>query len=68
MAAESVARNVRRVTLQETANLYRLKRGQTPSTPSLTLRGQWLAKAGFQAGQCVTVVVEADRLIITTER
>ena len=55
----------RHLTIQETANLYRLKHAITRSTPAITLRGQWLMRAGFPAGQRVSVAVESGRLIVS---
>ena len=68
MAKTSLPPETRRVTLQETANLYQLQHGQAQSAPSLVLRGQWLAKAGFQAGQRVRIRVEHGHLTITLEQ
>lgn len=35
--------------------------------PMIPLRGKWLAAAGFNVGDYVTVAVEAKRLIITLD-
>ena len=64
MAKSSVPRTTRRATLQETANLYQLRHGQTPSRPALHLQGHWLAHAGFQANSTVTIKVDRQRLVI----
>ncbi len=58
------APHTRCVTLQETANLYRIRHGLERSKPSLSIRGRWLAKAGFTAGVQVRIHVEAGRIII----
>jgi hypothetical protein len=55
----------RSVTLQETASFYGIRLGTARSTPALALRGQWLADAGFCAGQRVAIAVEYGRLTIT---
>ncbi len=54
----------RRVTVQESGNLYRIRHGMEPSKPTLRLGDAWLAKAGFTPGAQVRVRVEDDRLVI----
>ena len=54
----------RRVTVQESGNLYRIRHGMEPSKPSLRLGGAWLAKAGFTPGAQVRVRVEDGRIMI----
>ena len=58
---------VRRLTLHETANLYRLRRGAAVSKPLLRLCGRWLVAAGFPAGSVVRVEVSDGRLVIMRE-
>ena len=54
----------RRVTVQESGNLYRIKHGIEPSKPTLRLGGAWLARAGFTPGAQVRVRVEDGRIMI----
>ena len=54
----------RRVTVQESGNLYRIRHGMEPSKPTLRLGGAWLAKAGFTPGAQVRVRVEDGRIVI----
>ena len=54
----------RRVTVQESGNLYRILHGMEPSKPTLRLGGAWLAKAGFTPGAQVRVRVEDGRIVI----
>ena len=44
---------------------YRPKGGDR-STPQVSIAGKWLAEAGFETGQAVTVRVEVGCLILTT--
>lgn len=43
---------------------YRPKGGDR-STPQVSIAGKWLAEAGFETGQAVTVRVEAGCLTLT---
>ena len=52
------------LTVQETGNLYDIRRRGKPSAPGLLLKGQWLAEAGFAAGQRVVVEVAQEQLTI----
>ena len=54
----------RRVTVQESGNLYRIRHSMEPSKPTLRLGGAWLAKAGFTSGAQVRVRVEDGRIVI----
>ena len=54
----------RRVTVQESGNLYRIRHGMEQSKPTLRLGGAWLAKAGFTRGAQVRVRVEDGRIVI----
>ena len=54
----------RRVTVQESGNLYRIRHGMEQSKPTLRLGGAWLAKAGFTSGAQVRVRVEDGRIVI----
>ena len=54
----------RRLTVQESGNLYRIRHGMEPSKPTLRLGGAWLAKAGFTPGAQVKVSVQDGRLVI----
>ena len=54
----------RRVTVQESGNLYRIRHGMEQSKPTLRLGGAWLAKAGFTPGVQVKVSVQDGRLVI----
>ena len=54
----------RTLKLQESADAYLLRQGRVTSKPTLTLKGQWMHRAGFRAGQRVTVKVERGRLVI----
>ena len=54
----------RRVTVQESGNLYRIRHGMEQSKPTLRLGGAWLAKAGFTPGAQVRVRVEDGRIVI----
>ncbi len=54
----------RRVTVQESGNLYRIRHGMEQSKPTLRLGGAWLAKAGFSPGAQVRVRVEHGRIVI----
>ena len=54
----------RLLTVQEGGNLYRIRHGEERSTPLLTLKGQWIARAGIAAGDRVVVEIDADRLVI----
>ena len=54
----------RRVTVQESGNLYRIRHGMEQSKPTLRLGGAWLAKAGFTPGAQVRVRVEHGRIVI----
>ncbi|MBN1318453.1 MAG: type I toxin-antitoxin system SymE family toxin [Anaerolineales bacterium] len=55
----------RSLTIGETADAYLLRQGRETSRPSIRLRGKWLAQAGFEAGQMVTVHVEDGQIVIT---
>jgi len=54
----------RRLTVQESGNLYRIRHGMEQSKPTLRLGGAWLAKAGFTPGAQVRVRVEHGRIVI----
>ena len=54
----------RRVTVQESGHLYRIRHGMEPSKPSLRLGGAWLAKASFTPGAQVRVRVEDGHIVI----
>ena len=60
-------RKQRSLTIGETADAYLLRRGRATSRPAIRLRGQWLAQAGFEAGQKVTVHVEDGQIVITPQ-
>lgn len=57
----------RSLAVRETADAYLLRQGWAASRPAIRLRGQWLARAGFEAGQRVTVRVENGRIVITPQ-
>ncbi len=54
----------RKVTVQESGNLYRIRHGMEQSKPTLRLGGAWLARAGFTPGAQVRVRVEDGRIVI----
>ena len=54
----------RRLTVQESGNLYHIRHGMEQSKPTLRLGGAWLAKAGFTPGAQVRVRVEHGRIVI----
>ena len=54
----------RRLTVQESGNLYRIRHGMEQSKPTLRLGGAWLAKAGFTPGAQVRVRVERGRIVL----
>ena len=54
----------RRVTVQESGNLYRIRHGMEQSKPTRRLGGAWLARAGFTPGAQVRVRVEDGRIVI----
>ncbi|HMM12468.1 MAG TPA: SymE family type I addiction module toxin [Bacteroidales bacterium] len=52
----------RRAKLQQGVRF--LKFGRRSYYPMLTLRGQWLHDAGFEAGMSVTIEVRSGELVI----
>ena len=60
-------RKQRSLVVRETADAYLLRQGRATSRPAIRLQGQWLAEAGFEAGQQVTVHVEDGRIVITPQ-
>ncbi len=58
----------RSLTIREMADAYLLRQGRVTSRPAIRLQGSWLAQAGFEAGQKVTVHVEDGRIVITPRK
>ena len=67
LSRQHTMKKQRSLTIREMADAYLLRQGRATSSPAIRLQGKWLAQAGFEAGQKVTVHVEDGRIVITPQ-
>ena len=58
----------RKLTVKPFGDLYQQRVGNQPTKSRIDLVGKWLHEAGFMPGDRVTVVVDAQILIISVEK